>query len=105
MRGIYTAAYLAALDVAYSKRRTITGGLDIGKGFQLIVGTSTGTIIGCALAIGTAPAKVMELYRRHGAEVFPKKLPSKFGCDLLTQLVRSEERRVGKECSTGEVPE
>ena len=86
MRGIYTAAYLDALDTAYSKRRQIPCGLDIGKGFQLIVGTSTGAIIGCALAIGTAPAKVLELYRRHGAEVFPKKLPSRFGYDLLTQL-------------------
>jgi len=85
MRGIYTAAYLDALDTAYAKRRQIRG-LDIGKGFQLIVGTSTGAIIGCALAIGTAPAKVMELYRSHGADVFPKKLPSRLGYDLLTQL-------------------
>jgi hypothetical protein len=87
MRGIYTAAYLDALDTAYSQRRQIPGGLDIGKGFQVIVGTSTGAIIGCALAIGTAPAKVVELYRTHGAEVFPKKLPSILGCDLLMQLV------------------
>jgi hypothetical protein len=86
MRGIYTAAYLDALDTAYSKRRQIPGGLDIGKGFQLIVGTSTGAMIGCALAIGTAPAKIVELYRAHGAEVFPKKLPSRLGCDLLMQL-------------------
>lgn len=86
MRGIYTATYLDALDRTYSKRRQVSGGLDIGKGFQLIVGTSTGGIIGCALAIGTPPAKIMELYRNHGADVFPKKLPSRFGCDLLTQL-------------------
>ena len=86
MRGIYTATYLDALDTAYSKRQKIPGGLDIGKGFQLIVGTSTGAIIGCALAIGTAPSKMMELYRSHGADVFPKKLPSRFGYDLLMQL-------------------
>jgi patatin-like phospholipase/acyl hydrolase len=87
MRGIYTAAYLDALEGAYSKRRTTTGGLDIGKGFQLIVGTSTGAIIGCALAAGTAPGRVMELYRQHGAAVFPKRLPFKFGWNLLWQLV------------------
>jgi hypothetical protein len=87
MRGIYTAAYLDALDSAFSKRRQLPGGLNIGEGFQLIVGTSTGAIIGSALATGTAPAKVMELYRQHGAEVFPKKLPSKANPDLFKQFL------------------
>ena len=86
MRGVYTAAYLDALDGTYAKRRTIADGLDIGKAFQLIVGTSTGAIIGCSLAAGIAPARVLELYRRHGAAVFPRKLPSTLSFDLLKQL-------------------
>ena len=87
MRGVYTAAYLDALETVYAKRRAIADGLDIGKGFQLIVGTSTGAIIGCSLAAGISPARVLELYRRHGAAVFPKKLPSTLGLDLFQQLV------------------
>ena len=48
MRGIYTATYLDALERAFATRRNLPGGLDIGKAFQLIVGTSTGAVIGVA---------------------------------------------------------
>jgi hypothetical protein len=84
MRGLYTAAYLAELEAAYSTRRKVEG-LDIGKAFQLIVGTSTGAIVGCGLATGIPPRKMMELYRQHGAEVFPEKLTNRVW-DLIPQL-------------------
>ena len=54
---------------------------------DLIVGTSTGAIIGCGLATGHTPAELVELYRSHAAEIFPKRLPSRLGWNLIQQLV------------------
>jgi Patatin-like phospholipase len=41
MRGTYTATYLDKIADTFAKRRNV-GALDIGAGFDLIVGTSTG---------------------------------------------------------------
>lgn len=49
MRGIYTAALLDKLSSYYAKLRNAEA-LDIGKGSDLIAGTSTGAILGCAAA-------------------------------------------------------
>ena len=49
MRGLYSAAYLSLLARRYAEKRKLRD-LDIGKGFDLIVGTSTGGILACALA-------------------------------------------------------
>lgn len=87
MRGIYTAAYLDALDRAFSQRRGFANGLDVGKAFNLIVGTSTGAIIGCGLAKGVRPSEMVKLYKGHGASIFPKRMPSRLGWDLILQLV------------------
>jgi uncharacterized protein len=49
MRGIYTAAYLHGLITAFARERKVEY-LDLGKGFDLIVGTSTGAMnggVGC----------------------------------------------------------
>ena len=98
MRGIYTATYLDALERAFATRRNLPGGLDIGKAFQLIVGTSTGAVIGCGLAKGVAPAMMVNLYKLHGAKIFRRKLPSKFGWDFLTQLYsRPGDLKIGNE--------
>ena len=83
MRGVYTAAVLAELESRASARRNLSG-LDVGKGFDLIVGTSTGAIVGCGLAVGVAPRAIAALYQAHGREVFPKKLPA----DLLGFLLQ-----------------
>jgi hypothetical protein len=74
MRGLYTAAYLDCLASAFEKRRKVRK-LDIGKAFDLIVGTSTGAIVGCAIAAGTPLNKICELYSTHGKEIFPARLP------------------------------
>ncbi|MHC2676954.1 hypothetical protein ACVI1J_009117 [Bradyrhizobium diazoefficiens] len=75
MRGTYTATYLDRVATAFARRRKLDS-LDIGKGFDLIVGTSTGAIIGCALAVGKPLSEVVALYRKHGPKIFSKKLPS-----------------------------
>jgi uncharacterized protein len=51
MRGTYTATYLDKIADTFARRRNV-GALDIGAGFDLIVGTSTGGIIAAALATG-----------------------------------------------------
>ena len=43
MRGIYTAAFLDRLTDQQA-RRTGSGPLDLGRGFDLVVGTSTGAM-------------------------------------------------------------
>jgi patatin-like phospholipase/acyl hydrolase len=85
MRGVYTATYLGELADAFARKRRVAG-LDVGKGFDLIVGTSTGGIVACALAAGVPLRDVVSLYREHGRAIFPMKMPTRFGPSLITQL-------------------
>ena len=87
MRGVYTAAYLDALDRAFSQRRKFDHGLDIGKAFNLIVGTSTGALMASGLAKGVSPGQMAGLYKTHGSSIFRKRMPSRLGWDLVSQLV------------------
>ena len=75
MRGTYTATYLDRVAVAFAKRRGITA-LDLGAAFDLIVGTSTGGIIACALAAGVPLSDIVTLYVEHGSRIFSRPLPS-----------------------------
>jgi predicted acylesterase/phospholipase RssA len=87
MRGIYTAAYLAALSDSFARKREIDQ-TDLGLAFDLIVGTSTGAILACGLAAGIPLTAIVSLYRDHGPKIFPKKIPtSRFGLalDVLTR--------------------
>ena len=86
MRGLYTSVYLSALAKQAAARRN-TSELDVGKAFDLIVGTSTGGIIACALVAGVPLDQVAELYRQHGKEIFPVKMPGGLNLDLVRQLV------------------
>jgi uncharacterized protein len=86
MRGVYTASYLNSLERSYARARNASQGLDLGRAFQLIVGTSTGAIVGCGLAKGLLPLRLVELYKKHGKEIFPRRMPAKAGLDLLMQL-------------------
>lgn len=73
MRGLYSAAYLAGLLQLFARERKVCH-LDLGKGFDLIVGTSTGAILGCAAAVGTPMEEVVTLYQEHGPKIFPVRL-------------------------------
>ncbi|MBN1227776.1 MAG: patatin-like phospholipase family protein [Deltaproteobacteria bacterium] len=86
MRGIYTSTFLAEVERSFSHKRGVPNGLDIGKAFQLIVGTSTGAIIGCGLVKGVDPSTMAKMYKDHGASIFPKKIPSSVGVDLACQI-------------------
>ncbi len=74
MRGTYTATYLDRLACDFAKRRGVTA-IDLGAAFDLIVGTSTGGIIACALAAGVPLAEVVKFYRKHGPSIFRLRLP------------------------------
>jgi uncharacterized protein len=74
MRGTYTAHYLSCLADAFATRRGVKR-LDIGKAFDLIVGTSTGAIIACALANQVPLTRVIALYTEEGRGIFPMPLP------------------------------
>lgn len=76
MRGIYTAAFLARLTDQFARIRR-TAALDLGAGFDLITGTSTGAIVGCALAVGRPMQEVVGLYRDHGPKIFPHRIIGK----------------------------
>jgi hypothetical protein len=69
MRGLYQATYLDTL----ARRTAAAGGnVDPGRSFDLVVGTSTGGIVACALAAGVPLTKVIDLYQTHGGEIFPR---------------------------------
>lgn len=87
MRGVYTAQYLASLSDGFSKKMC-SGRLDVGKGFDLIVGTSTGAIVACALAAAVPLNDVIELYRTHGKFIFPRRLPTAFNFSLFADLIK-----------------
>jgi uncharacterized protein len=75
MRGTYTATYLDRVANAFAKKRNVAA-LDIGAAFDLIVGTSTGGIIACALAAGVPMTKIVNLYVNNGPKIFTRRLPS-----------------------------
>lgn len=69
MRGIYQAQYLESFSQRASKGYSSIK--DIGKSFDLVVGTSTGAIITAALVAGVPMGKIIHLYEAHGAKIFP----------------------------------
>lgn len=70
MRGVYQATYLDTF--AQRLRVSGAGDIDPGRAFDLLVGTSTGGIVACALAAGVPLGRVLALYQVHGREIFPR---------------------------------
>ncbi len=90
MRGIYTAALLDKLTNYYARHREVPA-LDVGKGFDLIAGTSTGAILGCAAAIGRPMSSIVKLYEEHGSAIFPHRIKE----GICSPLYRAIFRRGG----------
>lgn len=72
-RGLYTATLLNTLTKRFSENSNVP--LDIGKKFDLIVGTSTGGILSCALAAGIPITEIIDIYVSHGKEIFTDPQP------------------------------
>jgi predicted acylesterase/phospholipase RssA len=76
MRGLYTAVVLDELAKCFAGRRPgPPHDLDVGKGFDLIVGTSTGGLIACGLAAGLGTHDLVQLYERTGPQIFADPMP------------------------------
>ncbi|MCW5608878.1 MAG: patatin-like phospholipase family protein [Nitrosomonas sp.] len=69
MRGVYQATYLNTFTQRI--RSSVGDEIDLGQSFDLLVGTSTGGIVACALAAGIPLSRVSELYFLRGADIFP----------------------------------
>lgn len=74
MRGLYSCAYLRGM-VDTGKAKYGAELVDFGKKFDLIVGTSTGAILGSGLAAGIPLSDICDLYTECGPGIFPEKLP------------------------------
>lgn len=97
MRGVYTATYLNGLATTFGIRRSGVD-LDLGSGFDLICGTSTGAIVACALACGIPMARVIDLYAANGTRIFRRRMPKVVGFALVRDLLmRSRDLRAGSE--------
>lgn len=95
MRGIYTGAFLARLTDQFRRIRTEPA-LDLGSGFDLITGTSTGAVVGCALAVGRPMSEVVDLYREHGPKIFPHRIAGR-GSAIFRATQGSRYVRAGDE--------
>ena len=96
MRGLYTATVLDTLAKHFASRRGV-GALDIGKGFDLIVGTSTGGILATALAHGQPLKKLLDLYRVEGPTIFSDPMPDTGqGFKMLRWLWRNKSKAANK---------
>lgn len=70
MRGVYQASYLNTF--VRRIRDSNEGQIDPGRAFDLLVGTSTGGIVACALAAGVELTQVLTLYNEFGKHIFPR---------------------------------
>jgi len=96
-RGVYAAHILARIEQEYD--------VDLRNHFQLIAGTSTGSIIAAGLACGMRACEIVEFYEKHGPRIFPRWFIPRFGFfrsryrnqylhDILQELFA--DRRLGQ---------
>jgi hypothetical protein len=71
MRGAYQAAYLATYAHRLQTSLDRAEPIDVGRAFDLLVGTSTGGIVACGLAAGVPLQRIQALYVETGAKIFP----------------------------------
>ena len=75
MRGLYSATVLDSFARHFAAARKLKA-IDVGRGFDLIVGTSTGGLVGCSLALGLSPREITDLFRQVGPLLFRRPVPS-----------------------------
>jgi patatin-like phospholipase/acyl hydrolase len=70
-RGVYAAHLLQRIETEFS--------VNWRRDFNLIAGTSTGAIIAACLALGRPAKEVLELYEKHGRDIFQKRIIPRLG--------------------------
>lgn len=88
IRGAFAAAFLAEIERQLHK--------PVGRYFDLIAGTSTGSIIAAALALGESAETVERLYLERGSEIFTR-LDAPAPSWLLRAGMRCLSRRYPKQ--------
>lgn len=76
MRGIYTAAFLEWL-LSQQAARSSSPQLDLGLGFDLIVGTSTGANVRTTAAVGVPMREFVALSENNGPQIFRHRITGK----------------------------
>lgn len=81
IRGLYTASLLQQLAVRAARfhKLGIETRLDVGALFDLVVGTSTGSILATALAAGVPLEDIVNLYRHEARSIFQRPMPLQAG--------------------------
>lgn len=74
MRGLYTATLLTKLAELFNGKAE-NASPDLGKSFDLICGTSTGSILACGLAAGIPTDILKKIYIEEGMKIFPQPMP------------------------------
>lgn len=70
-RGAYAAHLLKRIEDEFH--------VNWGEDFDLLAGTSTGSIIAAALAVGASAARVLNMYKEKGRSIFPTHVPPRRG--------------------------
>lgn len=65
IRGVYPAHILRCIEERLQ--------VNLHDTFDMIAGTSTGSIIAAGIAVGMAPGDIVGMYQKHGARIFTKK--------------------------------
>jgi len=68
IRGIFPAHILQCIQDRL--------GINVYENFDMIAGTSTGSIIAAGIACQKQPSEIASLYKKHGAEIFGQKIKS-----------------------------
>ncbi|MBW2570692.1 MAG: patatin-like phospholipase family protein [Deltaproteobacteria bacterium] len=107
IRGVYPAHILRCIEERLQ--------IDMYESFDMIAGTSTGSIIAAGVATGVPAADIVEMYREHGAGIFKKRrfrwpgkklrnmLQPMFGSIYDAQYLKSVLTEVFREKRLGEI--
>jgi len=88
IRGYLSAKILANMEQLLNEANRED--INIGQRFDLIVGTSTGGIIACALAIGKSGKEILELYERLISKVFQPESKGIFSPKYSSKILKEE---------------
>lgn len=82
MRGLYAASLLRALENRFGRERGEPPDrpLDVGSGFDLVVGTSTGALLAAGIVAGVPLEQICSLLRQWGPKIFSRPVPAEGPC-------------------------
>jgi predicted acylesterase/phospholipase RssA len=97
LRGVFGAAVL----MEWAKQLG-TNGQSLVRHFDLVVGTSTGSILALGLGMGLQPSQILEFYLEEGPKIFPEKGPlsgwfsAKYDSKILAASLEKAFKRNGQ---------